>query len=205
MIEVLRRSPILHLGGGKTVTVGNIRPPAKSLSLSAEGIAVGATNGSTNGRPKPGPPYVRTENDAPSEPVAFVFGPENGAVSEKLVHEALKEASLKSYTHLYVIGFAIQPHARQLIENAAAMGLVPATYVQATPDLMMGDLLKNMRSSQIFSVCGLPDVAIHRVPSSASGLSGAPPARPAGAARGTGAPASDGVGGPRGRSPRIII
>jgi adenine-specific DNA-methyltransferase len=38
---------------------------------------------------------------------------------------------------------------------------VPATYVQATPDLMMGDLLKNMRSSQIFSVCGLPDVAIH--------------------------------------------
>jgi adenine-specific DNA-methyltransferase len=29
-----------------------------------------------------------------------------------------------------------------------------------TPDLMMGDLLKNHRSSQIFSVCGLPDVEI---------------------------------------------
>ncbi len=43
------------------------------------------------------------------------------------------------------------------------MGLVPATYVQATPDLMMGDLLKNMRSSQIFSVCGLPEVAVHKV------------------------------------------
>jgi len=27
----------------------------------------------------------------------------------------------------------------------------------------MGDLLKNMRSSQIFSVCGLPDVAVRRV------------------------------------------
>jgi hypothetical protein len=27
---------------------------------------------------------------------------------------------------------------------------------------MMGDLLKNMRSSQIFSVCGLPDVRIHK-------------------------------------------
>ena len=36
---------------------------------------------------------------------------------------------------------------------------IPATYVQATPDLMMGDLLKNMRSSQIFSVCGLPEVS----------------------------------------------
>jgi adenine-specific DNA-methyltransferase len=40
-----------------------------------------------------------------------------------------------------------------------AMG-VAATYVQATMDLNMGDLLKNMRSSQIFSVCGLPDVAV---------------------------------------------
>ena len=26
----------------------------------------------------------------------------------------------------------------------------------------MGDLLKNMRSSQIFSVCGLPEVKVHR-------------------------------------------
>src|SRR5207302_11339093 len=30
------------------------------------------------------------------------------------------------------------------------------------PDLLMGDLLKNMRSSQIFSVCGLPDVAVRK-------------------------------------------
>ncbi len=139
MIEVLRRSPVLHLAGGKTVTLGNIRPPAKSLSLSAEGVAI-------NGEPKA---------------VAFVFGPENGAISEKLVHSALQEAQLKSYTHLYVIGFAIQPHAREFIEKSTEMGLVPATYVQATPDLMMGDLLKHMRSSQIFSVCGLPEVTVH--------------------------------------------
>ncbi len=39
---------------------------------------------------------------------------------------------------------------------------VPATYVQATPDLMMGDLLKNMRSSQIFSVCGQPEIKVIR-------------------------------------------
>jgi adenine-specific DNA-methyltransferase len=72
-------------------------------------------------------------------------------------------AHLKSYSHLYVVGFAIQPHARDLIENAAAVGFLPATYVQATPDLMMGDLLKNMRSSQIFSVCGLPEVKVHKL------------------------------------------
>ena len=44
--------------------------------------------------------------------MAFVFGPENGAVSEKLVFEAAREAHAKGYAHLYVIGFAIQPNAR---------------------------------------------------------------------------------------------
>ena len=39
---------------------------------------------------------------------------------------------------------------------------MPATYIQASMDLLMGDLLKNLRSSQIFSVCGLPDVRIER-------------------------------------------
>ena len=137
MLEVLRKSPVLRLEGNKTVTFKNIRPPAKTLSLSAEGLV-------TNGQEKP---------------VAFVFGPENGAVSEKLVYEAAREAHAKNYTHLYVIGFAIQPNARTLVDKCAEVMGVSATYVQATPDLMMGDLLKNMRSSQIFSVCGQPEIS----------------------------------------------
>ena len=141
MLEVLRRSPVLHLGGGRTVMLKNIRPPAKTLSLSGEAMVA-------NGGEKP---------------VALVFGPENGAISQILVHEALRETHLKGYAHLYVVGFAIQPDARMLIEKAAEMGMVPATYVQGTPDLMMGDLLKNMRSSQIFSVCGLPEVRLRQV------------------------------------------
>jgi adenine-specific DNA-methyltransferase len=138
MLEVLRRSPVLHVGGGKTVTFKNIRPPAKTLSLSAEAMV-------TNGAEKT---------------VAFVFGPENGAVSEKLVYEAAREAHAKSYAHLYVIGFAIQPNARKLVDDCEAAIGIAATYVQATPDLLMGDLLKNMRSSQIFSVCGLPEIRL---------------------------------------------
>ena len=54
MIEVLRRSPVLHVGGGKTVELANVRQPAKSLSLSAEGVSL-------NGDQKA---------------VAFVFGPQ---------------------------------------------------------------------------------------------------------------------------------
>ena len=46
------------------------------------------------------------------------------------------------------------------MEKCAEVMGVPATYVQATPDLMMGDLLKNMRSSQIFSVCGQPEIKV---------------------------------------------
>jgi len=151
MVEVLRKSPLLRLEGNRTVKLYGVRPPAKSLSLSAEAtVEMNGGGASTNG------------GAAERKPVAFVFGPENGAVSEKLVYSAAREAHMKGYTHLYVIGFAIQPNARGLIDNSGDMVGLPATYVQATPDLMMGDLLKNMRSSQIFSVCGLPEVNVQR-------------------------------------------
>lgn len=55
------------------------------------------------------------------------------------------------------IRFAIQPDARRLIENCEQTVGIPATWVQASKDLVMDDLLKNLRSSQIFSVCGLLD------------------------------------------------
>lgn len=84
-------------------------------------------------------------------------------MSEKLVFNAAGEANARNYTHLYVVGFAIQPNAREMVENADSALGIPATYVQMTPDLMMGDLLKNLRSSQIFSVCGLPDVEVVKV------------------------------------------
>ena len=140
MIDVLRRSPVLHLGGGQRVSLSKVRRPARTMSLSAEALIEGEGE--------------RT--------AAIVFGPENGAVSETLVFEAAREAYAKGYAQLYVIGFAIQPNARRLIENCDRTVGVSAAYVQASMDLVMGDLLKNLRSSQIFSVCGLPDLRIER-------------------------------------------
>ena len=189
MLEVLRRSPILHLDGGKTVEFRGIRKPAKTLSLSAEAVVKktpspspspargeGTQRGATAigaGQRISSPPVEGGKNISPplrggdegegDSPVAILFGPENGAISEKLVYEAAREAHAKNYSHLFVIGFAIQPGARNLIDNCEAAVGVPATYVQATPDLLMGDLLKNMRSSQIFSVCGLPEVALRKL------------------------------------------
>ena len=141
MIEVLRRASVLHLGSGNKVSLAKVRKPARTMSLSAEAVISGSDN--------------RT--------AAIVFGPENGAVAEKMAFEAAREAYAKSYDQLYVIGFAIQPDARRFIENCEQTMGIPAAYVQASMDLVMGDLLKNMRSSQIFSVCGLPDVRVEPV------------------------------------------
>lgn len=163
MLGVLRASPVLHIGGGKTVTLYSIRPPARTLALSAEALVDSTAPGQ-----KPSLIEVVDESDAKSgtrlplerKQVALLFGPENGAVNERMVYEAAREANAKGFTHLYVIGFAIQPTARSLVESCEAVTGIAATCIQATPDLMMGDLLKNMRSSQIFSVCGLPEVKL---------------------------------------------
>jgi adenine-specific DNA-methyltransferase len=165
MLEVLRQSPVIQLGGNKTLTLKNIRLPAKTLSLSAEALVPADEIGKTASlldladwaEEKSGKRLPLSD-----KPLAIAFGPESGAVSEKLVYEAAKEASAKSYAHLLVIGFAIQPNARELIEKADQAVGIPATYIQMTPDLMMGDLLKNMRSSQIFSVCGLPEIKVKK-------------------------------------------
>ena len=146
MLEALRRSPLIQLPGNRQIALKNIRPPARSLSFSAE---------------------AALEPDG--QPVAIVFGPENGAVGERLVNEAVREAYAKSYEQLLVIGFAIEPNAREFVDKAEHLVGIPVTYVQATPDLVMGDLLKTMRSSQIFSVTGLPDVAVRKVAAEAKG------------------------------------
>ncbi|MGO8751193.1 MAG: site-specific DNA-methyltransferase [Thermoguttaceae bacterium] len=166
MLEILRKSPVLRLGKNKTVTLRNVRPPAKTLALSAEAAVDASATGKATLTDLVEETVEKNKNLLPlsQAAVALVFGPENGAVSQKLVFEAAKEAYAKSYAHLYVIGFAIQPTARELIEKSAEVVGVPATYVQATPDLLMGDLLKNMRSSQIFSVCGLPEIEVSRLP-----------------------------------------
>ncbi len=138
MLEALRQNPVLQLPG-KTITLKNVRPPGSSLSLSAE---------------------ASLEPD--DAPVAIVFGPENGAVGERLVYEAAREAHAKSYEQLLVVGFAIEAEASAMVEKTEALVGIPATYVQATPDLVMSDLLKTMRSSQLFSVAGLPDVELRK-------------------------------------------
>ncbi|XDE63454.1 site-specific DNA-methyltransferase [Arthrospira platensis BEA 1257B] len=149
MLEILRKSPILHLPQNRTIRLYQVRETARSRNLSAEAMTQ-ATD------------LEIAETSETEEAIAFLFGPENGAIAERTVFEAAREAHSKKYAHLFVIGFAISAIARQFVEHCQDTMSIPATYIQATPDLLMGDLLKHMKSSQIFSVCGLPEIKVHR-------------------------------------------
>ena len=140
MVEVLRQAPVLNLPGGRALTLTQVRLPARSMHLSAEALVEGEEE----------------------RRVAVVFGPEHGAITEQMIFEAAREARGKNYDRLVVIGFAIDPAARAFVEKCEAAIGIPAAYFQATMDLQIGDLLKNLRSSQIFSACGLPDVRLLR-------------------------------------------
>ncbi len=166
LLEVLRKVKTLRLPGNNTLECRNVRKPARSLSLSAEAVvdAAAMPNASLADVLE-----THHEKEAGLLPlserrVAFVFGPENGAVSEHRITAAVKEANLKGYDLLVVIGFAIEPQARLFIERCAEIANLPAFWVEATRDLMMGDLLKSMRSSQVFAVCGLPEIQTIRQP-----------------------------------------
>jgi adenine-specific DNA-methyltransferase len=167
IMDTLRRAPILQIGGGRSVILKSIRQPAKTLALSAEAMVDATAEG-----------QKATLSDAVIEAdernrlalplsqraVAIVFGPENGSVSERLVYEAATEAAAKKYTHLYVIGFAIQPNAEALVAQCDEAIGIPATWVPITPDVVMGDLLRTTRASQIFSVAGRPEIEIRKAP-----------------------------------------
>ena len=141
MLRALQLSPVVQLPGNKKLRLQKIRAPAKSMNLHAEG----------------------EHADEAKSAIAIVFGPANGAISERAVVEACKEAKHKNYAKLLVIAFAVESHARESIETADKTFGIPAVCVQASPDLAMFDLLKNMRSSEIFAVVGLPDVELKKL------------------------------------------
>jgi adenine-specific DNA-methyltransferase len=133
MLEVLRRSETLHLLGNEAPQLTNIRRLAD-----AEHLHAAASEPSEDGRR-----------------VAVVFGPEDGAISSDVVFEAAREAYFLKYDQLFFFGFAIQAKARELIGDKSKLR-IPCTYVAVTPDVVMSDLLKTTRASEIFSVTGLP-------------------------------------------------
>lgn len=134
MIEVLRQSKTLRLPGNVVLELENISPLADREYLHAEGIARNGIN----------------------KRIAFVFGPEDGAIGSEYVFNAHTEALQQGFQQLFLFGFAIQAKAREMLDKLK----IPTTYVSVTPDVVMSDLLKTSKASEIFSITGLPDVTL---------------------------------------------
>lgn len=137
MTQVLRQSKTLRLPGNRDLVLEHIRRFGDSDILHAEAT------------------------DSDGKKIAIVFGPEDGAISSDIVFEAAREAYFLKLDQLYFFGFAIQAKARELLEDRNKLR-IPCAYVAVTPDVAMSDLLKTTRASEIFSVTGLPDVALKK-------------------------------------------
>lgn len=137
MIEVLRQSKSLSLPGNETLQLENVRPLADREYLHAEAIA-------KNGGEKT---------------IAIAFGPEDGAITENFVRDAHEEAGNNNFKSLFIFGFAIQSNAHALCPK---LRRPETTYISMTPDVVMSDLLKTTKGSEIFSITGLPDVRLEK-------------------------------------------
>ena len=94
--------------------------------------------------------------------VAVSVGPQYGPVTVMQVEEGLRAAYRRGYDDLVFAGFAFDGAAQAIIQEDPNPA-VRCHLAHIRPDVTMGDLLKNTSSSQLFTVFGLPRVALEPV------------------------------------------
>jgi len=104
---------------------------------------------------------AETEQNGNVLRVAISFGPQHGPVIAHQVQEAIPTAKVNGYQVLIFAGFAFDPEAQALIQKAPVAGL-QVHFANIAPDVLVGDLLKTTRASQIFTVFGQPDVRVEK-------------------------------------------
>jgi len=139
MINLLKQQGGVLFPGGKKLELMNIR----SLNLG----------------------YLHAEAEANQNGntlrVAISFGPQHGPVIAHQVQEAIPAAKVNGYQVLIFAGFAFDPEAQAFIQKVPVAGL-QVHFANIAPDVLVGDLLKTTRASQIFTVFGQPDVVVER-------------------------------------------
>ena len=88
---------------------------------------------------------------------AVVFGPQYGPLTSTQLQDALGEAR-GSYDALIAAAFTFDDQAHALLQKANLRP--PVLGVAINADLLMGNLLKTSKASQVFSVFGKPDVQL---------------------------------------------
>jgi adenine-specific DNA-methyltransferase len=88
---------------------------------------------------------------------AVVFGPQYGPLTSVQLQDALNEAR-GTYDTLIAAAFVFDSQATALMQKATLRP--PVIGVAINADLLMGNLLKTSKASQVFSVFGKPDVQL---------------------------------------------
>jgi adenine-specific DNA-methyltransferase len=155
MIEKLRKTGVVAKSGAK-LSFQTLRPIDHAV-LHAEGEISGADSGT----PVPGvvSTGVPPVSDSAAKRVGVMFGPQNGAVSEAHVKEALQAG--RRYDVVLICGYEFTPTAQEMALAASQTDWqVLLAYV--APDTVMADLLKDTKASQLFTMIGEPDVVVYR-------------------------------------------
>jgi adenine-specific DNA-methyltransferase len=93
--------------------------------------------------------------------VAVSFGPRHGPITAIQTHEAAQTASVNGYDVLVLAGFSVDPEAQAFIQKTPVKNLT-IHFANVNPDVLVGDLLKTSRASQLFTVFGSPDVKLEK-------------------------------------------
>lgn len=88
---------------------------------------------------------------------AVVFGPQYGPLTSTQLQDALNEGR-GTYDALIAAAFTFDPQATAVMQKPTLRP--PVIGVAINADLLMGNLLKTSKASQVFSVFGKPDVQL---------------------------------------------
>jgi adenine-specific DNA-methyltransferase len=139
MVNLLKQQGGVLFPGGKKLELSNIRP----LNLG----------------------YLHAEAEAQQNGnglrVAISFGPQHGPITGVQADEAIRTARRAGYHILILAGFAIEAAAQALTQEVSFHDF-SVHFANIAPDVLVGDLLKTTRASQIFTVFGQPDVRVKK-------------------------------------------
>jgi adenine-specific DNA-methyltransferase len=138
MMELLRKD-CLTFPGGKKMVIQNIRP-LNLGALHAEG---------------------EVDQNGETLRLAVSFGPQFGPVTAAQVAEATPVAKANGYHLLVFAGFAFDSEAQAFVQKVPVAGL-QTHFANIAQDVLVGDLLKTTRGSQLFTVFGQPDVKVDK-------------------------------------------
>lgn len=135
MIAALKKAGINRIGGG-TVRFSRLNPVRSAGVIQAEGELEG-------------------KNGNGGRLFGVCFGPRYGPVTLRQVEEAAQEARGR-YDGVVVAGFTFDAPAQEFLKRELPVKLI-GTYIN--PDVLVGDLLKTSKASQIFTLFGKADIA----------------------------------------------